>query len=92
MGQVRGKGDSDRMKSKQVKIFLAATVCHVFWGFSFLASRRALDAAPVLVLLSHRFLLAFLVKLTESLIHGEASKLKSSSTSTINARKMFCSF
>ena len=60
MGQVRGKGDSDRMKSKQVKIFLAATVCHVFWGFSFLASRKALDTAPVLVLLSHRFLLAFL--------------------------------
>ena len=48
------------MKTKQVKIFLAATVCHVFWGFSFLASRKALDTAPVLVLLSHRFLLAFL--------------------------------
>ena len=48
------------MKPKPAKIFLAATVCHVFWGFSFLASRVALDTAPVLVLLSHRFLLAFL--------------------------------
>ncbi len=48
------------MKSKQAKIFLAATVCHVFWGFSFLASRTAQDTAPVPVLLSHRFLLAFL--------------------------------
>lgn len=49
------------MGGKQAKVLLAATVCHVFWGFSFLASRRGLDAAPVLVLLSHRFLLAFLV-------------------------------
>ena len=43
------------------KIFLAATFCHVFWGFSFLASRVALDTVPVFTLLSHRFLLAFLV-------------------------------
>lgn len=48
------------MKTKQATVILAATVCHVFWGFSFLASRVALNAAPVLVLLSHRFLLAFL--------------------------------
>ena len=38
---------------------LAAIVCHGFWGVSFLASRVALNTAPVLVLLSHRFLLAF---------------------------------
>ena len=47
------------MRKKQGGILLAATVCHVFWGFSFMASREALDTAPVLVLLSHRFLLAF---------------------------------
>ncbi len=44
-----------------LKSLLAAGICHVFWGFSFLASRKALDTAPVLVLLSHRFLLAFLL-------------------------------
>ncbi len=48
------------MESKKAKVFLAATVGHVFWGFSFLASRLALDRVPVFVLLSHRFLLAFL--------------------------------
>lgn len=36
----------------------ACIVCHVFWGFSFMASRLALDTAPVFVLLSHRFLIA----------------------------------
>ncbi len=41
-------------------IFLSAILSHSFWGFSFMASRTALDAAPVFVLLSHRFLLAFL--------------------------------
>ena len=39
---------------------LAATVCHFLWGLSFFASRTALDSAPVIVLLSHRFLLAFI--------------------------------
>ncbi len=48
------------MSKDSFKIFSAATVCHVFWGFSFMASRLALNEAPVLVLLSHRFLLAFL--------------------------------
>ncbi len=43
------------------KPILAATVCHLLWGLSFLASRLALNTAPVIVLLSHRFLLAFLV-------------------------------
>ena len=40
------------------KAILAATVAHGFWGVSFMASRIALDSAPVIVLLSHRFLLA----------------------------------
>ena len=43
------------------KPLLAATVCHFLWGLSFLASRIALDTASVTVLLSHRFLLAFLM-------------------------------
>ncbi len=43
------------------KALLAALVCNGLWGFSFMASRVAMDAAPVLLLLSHRFLLAFLL-------------------------------
>ncbi|MBQ6147050.1 MAG: hypothetical protein IJI82_08460, partial [Clostridia bacterium] len=48
-------------KRNQIKIILAAIVSHGAWGFSFLASRKGLDAAPVFVLLSHRFGLSFLV-------------------------------
>ena len=47
-------------KKTQFKAILAAIVCHVAWGFSFLASRKGLDAAPVFVLLSHRFGISFL--------------------------------
>ena len=47
----------DRQK---IKALLATIVGHVFWGFSFMASRTALDRVPVFQLLSHRFLLAFL--------------------------------
>lgn len=36
-------------------------IAHVFWGFSFFASRKGLDAAHVFVLLSHRFLLSLLL-------------------------------
>ena len=42
------------------KAIAAAIVGHSFWGLSFMASRVALDTAPVILLLSHRFLLAFL--------------------------------
>lgn len=42
------------------KGLLAATICHFLWGLSFVASRIALNNAPVIVLLSHRFLTAFL--------------------------------
>ena len=53
------------MKSTQdreaMKGLLASLVCHVCWGLSFLASRTGLNAAPVFVLLSHRFLLSFFV-------------------------------
>ena len=47
-------------KKTQVKAMLAAILCHAAWGFSFLASRKGLDAAPVFVLLSHRFGISFL--------------------------------
>jgi len=51
------------MKDDKSNYFaLAAAVAgHTFWGFSFLASRTALDTAHMFVLLSHRFVLAFLV-------------------------------
>ncbi len=48
-------------KKTQLKAILAAIACHAAWGFSFLASRKGLDTAPVFVLLSHRFGLSFLV-------------------------------
>ena len=47
-------------KKTRFKAILAAIICHGAWGFSFLASRKGLDAAPVFVLLSHRFGLSFL--------------------------------
>ena len=43
------------------KAIAAAVIGHVFWGLSFMASRLALDRAPVILLLSHRFLIAFLL-------------------------------
>ena len=43
------------------KAILAALICNGIWGFSFMASKRAMDFAPVTLLLSHRFLLAFLL-------------------------------
>ena len=49
------------MKKNGVILFLAAVVSHVFWGFSFLATRSALDVADMYLLLSHRFLIAFAV-------------------------------
>lgn len=48
-------------KGIQTKTLAAAVIAHVFWGFSFIASRYALNIAHVFVLLSHRFLLAFVV-------------------------------
>ncbi|MBQ1820526.1 MAG: DMT family transporter [Clostridia bacterium] len=49
------------MKKKEITLFLAAVVSHVFWGFSFLGTRSALDVADMYLLLSHRFLIAFLI-------------------------------
>ena len=55
------------------KAILAALFCHIFWGFSFLASRTALNSAQVFVLLSHRFLLSFLLL---NLIPGQLKRLR----------------
>ena len=48
-------------KKPAVKVFVAATICHIFWGFSFMASDYALGQAHTFVLLSHRFLTAFII-------------------------------
>ena len=47
--------------NKLWKVLLATGLAHVIWGFSFMASRKALDLTSMPVLLSHRFLLAFLL-------------------------------
>ncbi len=52
---------TDAAQGKEKLALLATTVGHAFWGFSFMASRTALDRTHMLVLLSHRFLLAFAV-------------------------------
>jgi drug/metabolite transporter (DMT)-like permease len=44
-----------------VSAYLATIVAHIFWGFSFMASRTALNTGHVFLVLSHRFVLAFLV-------------------------------
>ena len=51
---------SSMNRKTEIKAILAAILCHAAWGFSFMASRKGLDAASVFVLLSHRFLLSFL--------------------------------
>lgn len=55
-------------KKLGTKVLLAAIVSHVFWGFSFIASRTALNTAHVFVLLSHRFTIAFLLMTAVMLI------------------------
>lgn len=49
------------MKKKEITLFLAALISHVFWGFSFLGTRWALNIADMYLLLSHRFLIAFAI-------------------------------
>lgn len=49
------------MKKKEITLFLAAVISHIFWGFSFLATKSALGVADMYLLLSHRFLIAFAV-------------------------------
>ena len=51
----------NRISASSNKAIAAAIVSHCFWGLSFMASRVGLNSAPVIVLLSHRFLLAFLL-------------------------------
>ena len=42
-------------------VYPAAVIGHTFWGFSFMASRVALNKAHMFLLLSHRFVLAFAI-------------------------------
>ena len=51
------------MKKREITLFLAAVVSHVFWGFSFLGTKSALGVVhnDLYLLLSHRFLIAFAV-------------------------------
>jgi drug/metabolite transporter (DMT)-like permease len=48
-------------RNRTISAYLATIVAHIFWGFSFMASRTALDTGHVFQVLSHRFLLAFAV-------------------------------
>ncbi len=65
------------MKKESVLVpTLAAAVCNTFWGFSFMASRTALDTAPVYVLLSHRFVLAFTVMCVLRLVGAAECRLR----------------
>ncbi len=52
---------SKKNDNQAVKVFLAAIICHVFWGFSFLFSKQAQSVTHIFILLSHRFLLAFFI-------------------------------
>jgi len=47
-------------KNSNFKVIFAVVIAHVFWGFSFLASRAALNVTNMFVLLSHRFIIATL--------------------------------
>ncbi len=51
------------MKKKEITLFFAAVVSHVFWGFSFLGTKSALGVVDndLYLLLSHRFLIAFAI-------------------------------
>lgn len=51
----------DTSKKTYTKVIIATVIGHIFWGFSFMASRVALDEAHMFLLLSHRFILAFVV-------------------------------
>lgn len=51
----------EKNASSTNKAIAAAIIGQSIWGLSFMASRVALDIAPVLILLSHRFLAAFAV-------------------------------
>lgn len=57
---IKRKG-KELQPSETVKAYLADIVCHGAWGFSFMATRGGLNVANVFTLLSHRFLLSFLL-------------------------------
>ena len=53
--------DKKKDMENMSKGLVAATIGHCIWGFSFMASRVALNTAPVIILLSHRFMIAFII-------------------------------
>ncbi|MBR0136149.1 MAG: EamA family transporter [Clostridia bacterium] len=63
-------------KKLAAKVIIAALICHIFWGFSFMASGYALSKAHVFLLLSHRFLLAFIVMSLLALFGFAKQKLR----------------
>lgn len=65
----------EKSSESSFKATLASVVCHSCWGLSFLASRTGLNSAHVFVLLSHRFLLSFLVMLLFPRQLGELRRL-----------------
>ena len=50
-------------RASNIKLLLAAIISHIFWGFSFLGTKSALGVVnnDLYLLLSHRFLIAFLI-------------------------------
>lgn len=53
--------EPERKNGTVLRATLASVCCHFCWGLSFLASRTALNEAHVFTLLSHRFLISFLL-------------------------------
>ena len=53
--------DRERKNNVILRATLASILCHFCWGLSFMASRTALNEAHVFILLSHRFLISFLL-------------------------------
>ena len=51
----------NRTSASAGKAIAAEIIGHIFWGLSFMASKTALQTAPVILLLSHRFLAAFMI-------------------------------
>lgn len=60
-GSSVSRKEMNRMSVTTRRAIAAAIIGHSFWGLSFMASRVALNTAPVIILLSHRFLLAFFI-------------------------------
>ncbi len=60
----------------KIYTFLSAIVGHIFWGFSFMASKRGQESAHIFVLLSHRFILAFVIMTVLVLVGAAKLRLR----------------